>query len=134
MEPHRHHPDTGEVILEEDTEPTPEEAAAHAAEVAARADAEAQVEIARIQAEGAVELAKVERSALGEEERVELEALREENRTLRQLAAPPEPEPLVVQAPEPAEPTEEIADAEPPDVEGSPEPEHRSSKVGLGMW
>ncbi len=131
MEPHRHHPETGEVILE-DLPPAPEELAARAAESAAKADAAAQVEVARIEADAAVQLAKIERSALDDEERIELEALREEVRTLKAIAEPPEPEPVVVQAPEPAEDDE--PDDEPPIVEGSAEPKPHRQRVGVGRW
>lgn len=130
-EPHRHHPETGEVILEE-PEP-PEDAQAKAMESAAKADAEAQVEIARVQADAAVQLAKIERSALDDEERIELEALREEVSALKSIVAPepaPQPEPVVVAAPE----ENDIPADAPPEVEGSAEPKPHRSKAGLGMW
>lgn len=132
MEAHRHHPETGEVILEVPDEPTPAEAEARALAAAAEADAAARVEVARVEGETAVQLAKIERSALSDDERVELEALRVELAALREMNAPPEPEPVVVQA-APADPVEEPADAL-PEVEGSAEPVASKSKVGLGMW
>jgi hypothetical protein len=133
MEAHRHHPETGEVILEVPDEPSPDEVAARAAEAAAKADAEARVEVARIEADAAVQLAKVNRSTLEDEERVELEALRLEVAALREMNAPPEPDPIVVEAPADPEPDDMPADAPPP-IDGSPEPRESRKRVGLGMW
>lgn len=132
MDAHRHHPETGEVILE-DPGPSPEEAAAKAAERAAKADADAQVEIARVQGDTAIQLAKIERSELSEEERIELEALREEVSALKSIVSPEPPpaaEPVIVQA---SAEDETPADA-PPEIDGSPEPKQRRKTSGLGMW
>lgn len=129
-EPHRHHPETGEVILEE-AEP-PEDAEAKAMEHAAVAQAEADVERARIEADAAVELAKIDKASEATEEQNELEALRLENAALKaQLAPPPPPEPVVVEAPAPAE---EIPAGAPPEVEGSEPPKETHRRAGLGMW
>jgi hypothetical protein len=130
MEPHRHD-ENGDVILVEDTTPTPAEAEARALAHAAKTQADADVEIARVQADTAVQLARIERSTLSDEERIELEALRVEVATLNALNAPPAPEaesaPVIIND---AEPEPEMA---PPADEGHTEqPHHR--KTGLGMW
>jgi hypothetical protein len=132
MEPHRHDAETGEVILAEQHQENPAEAEARAMAAAAEADAAARVEVARVEGQTAVQLAKIERSALDDEERIELEALREEVKTLKAIAEPPEPEPVVVQTAPPAEEAEP-ADAL-PEAEGSAEPAAPKRKVGLGMW
>lgn len=132
MEPHRHDAETGEVILAEQHQENPAEAEARAMTAAAEAQATAQVETARIEGETAVQLAKIERSALSDDERIELEALRVELAALREMNAPPEPEPVVVQSAPPAA-DEEPADAL-PEAEGSGEPVARKKPVGLGMW
>jgi hypothetical protein len=135
MEPHRHDAETGEVVLIEDDTPSPEEVAARAAEHAAEADAGARVEVARIEAEAAVELAKVQRGALDDEERIELEALRLEVNTLRDIAVPPEPEPVMIPAAEPADAEPAPDDMALPPAEGSPAPDEPARrKTGLGMW
>jgi hypothetical protein len=135
-EPHHHHPETGEVILE-DQGPTPAEAEAHAMEAAARADAEASVERARIQAETEIELAKIEHKDVVTMTDGELEALRAENETLKtQLAAMnPEPEVIPVPASDPApEPEPEPDDAPPVTEPEHDEPKTSHRRVGLGMW
>lgn len=132
MEAHRHHPETGEVVLE-DAGPSPDELAAKAAERAAKAESEAQVEIARIQASTAVDLAKIERSELSDEERIELEALREEVRALKSIVSPEpaeQPAPVIVEAPD----NDDVPDDAPPVVDGSAEPRPKRKATGLGMW
>jgi hypothetical protein len=131
MDAHRHHPETGEVIIEEPEDPAAVEA--RAITKSAEVDAKARVEIARVEADTAVELAKIERSALAEEERIELEALREEVRTLRDLVSPPEPEPIPVPVPTDVVEDEVVEDA-PPEVDGSPAPPAARKTIGLGAW
>jgi hypothetical protein len=132
VEQHRHDEDGNVVLIEDDT-PSPEEIAARAAERAAEAQAAAEVEVARVQADAAVQLAKIERSALDDEERIELEALREEVAALKAMNAPPEPDPVIVEAPDSGPADDEPEDAPPP-AEGSPEPSPGRKRVGLGMW
>jgi cell division septum initiation protein DivIVA len=132
-EPHRHHPETGEVILE-DPGPTPAETEARALEAAAKAEADASIERARIQADADVELAKIEHKDVETITDGELEALRAENETLKtQLAAMnPEPEVIPVPAPDPAPGPE--PDPAPPVTDPVPDEPKAPKRRGLGAW
>jgi hypothetical protein len=132
MEPHRHD-ENGDVILVEDTTPTPAEAEARALAHSAEVQAEAEVEVARVNADAAVQLAKIQRSTLEDDERVELEALRVEVAAMRELTMPPEPEADPDPAPVIINDAEPEPDMAPPVNDGhSDQPRHRNA--GLGMW
>lgn len=140
MMPHTHD-ETGAALFA-DAPPDPAEVEAEAIRAATKTEADAEVRIAEIEAATALELAKLERTALTDEERLELEALRAECEVLRaEVAAaagpadelPAAPEVVEVQADEPApEPGQPTA---PPEHEGgSPAPEAKRKRAGLGMW
>lgn len=127
MEDHRHHPETGQVIVAEPAEVEPAAAEAEAVEEVA----EAEVEIAKIEADRDVAIAKESTKQMAEMQNDELAELRAEVRALREVVdalkpAEPEPpaEPVVVVQEPPAEPP---ADVPPPaEVEEKPTPKKKS--------
>jgi hypothetical protein len=94
------------------------------------------VRIAEIQAEKEIALAKLQLKAVEPDLEIALAAALAEIEALKLAMAPPEPAPIVIEAPEVAEPV-----SEPVEQESLPEPEdvtehqeHKRKSVGLGMW